>query len=282
MGILLAIAAMICWGTADFFAAKTGRSAGSFLTLFWSQITSLCIYIIIFLLFFQWPHLGTTDLIVFAIAGTLSVLAYAAFYKGLQIGIVAVISPVSACWGIITVILSFVFLNERVGNFQMAGIILAIMGAILTSFRAEDLKKLKFKSYSKGLSYALFNMIGTGLVFVFLALFVRKFGWFFPIFFIRAIGVAYLLLYVFATQKKVSISKNIVLPVALIGLLEALGCFAYDLSLAHQYTAISAPISAVYPMITVILARIFFKEKLVFNQKVGVISVFAGLVLLAI
>jgi len=51
---------------------------------------------------------------------------------------------------------------------------------------------------------------------------------------------------------------------------------------SSNYTIIVAPVSATFPVVTIFLARIFFGEKLEFNQKTGVILVLIGLILLSI
>lgn len=52
--------------------------------------------------------------------------------------------------------------------------------------------------------------------------------------------------------------------------------------MSSNYTIIVAPVSATFPVVTIFLARIFFGEKLEFNQKTGVILVLIGLILLSI
>ncbi len=61
---------------------------------------------------------------------------------------------------------------------------------------------------------------------------------------------------------------------------EAKGGVAYWTYFEH--TAIIAPISAAFPMVTIILARIYFKEILYINQKIGIVFVVIGLVSLSI
>ena len=94
--------------------------------------------------------------------------------------------------------------------------------------------------------------------------------------------VIYALSYSGISKKKISFPKNVALFVILIGILESVGFMAFGAGISLEYTSIIAPITSVTPAITIILARVFLKEILELNQKIGVIAVLIGLVLLSI
>ncbi len=282
LGIIFGIIAAIGWGTADFFVARAVRKTTIFKTFFWSQMIGVAFFIIIFSLFFKFPILSFATIGVILIASFLSTISYLLFYKGLQVGKVSIISPLTACWAIVTVILSLIFLNERLTAIQGVGVTLAILGAILASFKLNDLLKLKLKNAAKGVKYTVIAVFGWGISYVLIDILVAELKWFLPIFFIKIVGVLYLLLYTGTTKKKISFPKNVVWLIVLIGVLEFIAFSSYGLGVNSEYTAIVAPISVAFPAVTVILARIFFKETLEINQKIGIIAIIAGLVLLAL
>ncbi len=282
LGILFGIVAMIGWGVADFFVAKAVRKANVLKTFVWSQIIGLVLFLIIFLLFFKFPIISFSLLGILLIAGFLGVVPLLAYYKGLQIGAVSIISPIAASYAAVTVVLSLIFLNETLTALQAIGIILAILGAILTSFKFHDLIKLRLKNFAAGVKYAVIAMLGWGVLIIFIDILVSKLGWFLPIFLIKAIIVFYALSYSFIAKKNISFPKHVGLFIILIGFLESMGFLAFGAGISLEYTAIIAPVSSVYPAITIILARIFFKEILDLNQKIGIAAVLLGLVLLSI
>jgi uncharacterized membrane protein len=98
----------------------------------------------------------------------------------------------------------------------------------------------------------------------------------------KIIGVVYLLSYSAATKKEISFPKDIYRFIVLIGALEVAAFLSYGLGITSDFTAIVAPIGAAFPVVTIILARIFFKEELELNQKLGVVSVMIGIVLLSL
>ena len=117
---------------------------------------------------------------------------------------------------------------------------------------------------------------------IFLGILISEWGWFLPILLIKVISVFYLLVYSAAAKKNISFPKQVISFIVAIGLLEGIGLLFFGLGVTQIYTAIVTPISSAYPMITIILARIFFKETIELSNKIGVVAVLAGLVLLAI
>ncbi len=281
-GIIFGIIAMLSWGTCDFFIVKAVRKSNVLKTVIWSQTIGLILYYIIFSLFFKLPILSPATITIILTTGLLSVIGFLSFCKGLQVGTVSIISPVSACWAVITVILSLVFLNETLTSIQSAGVILAISGTVLTSFKLHDLLKLKLKNHATGIEYAIISVFATGIYFVFISILVNELSWFLPIFFMKNAALFYLLTYSATAKKNISLPKDITSSIILIGTLEAIGFLAYGIGVNSEYTSIVAPISATFPMVTIILAKIFFKETLELNQKIGIISILCGLVLLSI
>lgn len=282
IGILLGIIAMIGWGTADFFVAKAVRKTNVFKTFIWSQIVGVILFLSIFFLFFKFPPISSTTIMIILFTGFLGVISYLAFYKGLQVGKVSIISPIASCWAAVTVILSIIFLGEQLTGFQALGVSLAILGTVLASFKFHDLSKMKLRNLAAGVKYAIVAMLSWGVYFLFISFLVDELGWFLPILFIKVVAVFYLLAYSSRKRMDISFPKNVALFVLLIGILEATAFLCFGIAVVSEYTLIVAPIGAAFPAVTIILARIFFKEILEINQKIGIISVLAGLVLLSL
>jgi len=282
LGILFGIIAMLGWGIADFFIAKAVRKTSVIKTFFWSQIIGLLFYLPFIYIFLNFPIFSLNTIILIIISGLIGFVSLLAFYKGLQVGYVSVISPISSSAAVVTVILSLIFLNESLTGLQAIGVSLAILGTVLTSFKIHDLLKLKLKSMAKGVQYALIAMLGWGILFVFIDVLVSRLDWFLPILIIKALGIPFILAYSGVSKKNISFPKKVGLYVILGGILEAIAFLAFGFGITSENTSIVAPIVFAFPAITIILARIFFKEILVLNQKIGVVAVLTGLVLLSI
>lgn len=279
-GVLFGMVALLGWGASDFCVSKSARGASPFKAFFWSQLVALALMFPIFLLFFRLPQFSFTVIGLLIIYGILTVISNLSFYKGLRVGKVSVVMPVESGWAVVTVILSLTLLHEVLTATQAVGISLAIGGAVLVSFKWKDL--MRFRNHAKGVKYAVIAALTFGIDFVVIDLLVSEIGWFLPVFFIGAITAFFLLTYSSVSKKDISFPRGVLLFIILVGILDTVAYLSYSSGVTSEYAAIVAPIGAASPAISIILARIFFKEKLHFNQKLGAVSVLAGLILLSL
>jgi transporter family protein len=280
IGILFGLIAMAGWGIADFIVARAVRKASTFTIFIWSQAIGLSLYVPMLFVFkvIQAPSLVAMGTIL--VAGFFAIGAYLSYYKGLQVGKVSLIAPISACWAIVTVVLSSFFLNESLSSFQILAVSLAIFGAIMVSFRWKDMRKLNFRNGAVGIKYAFVAMMGWALYYSLLDLLVSELSWFLPVLFVRLVAVFYLFTYAWATKRNIAFPKGVTLMVVLTGFLEFISFFSYGIGIDSEYTAIVAPISATSPVVTITLAKLSFGETLDPNQKIGIVAVLISLVLL--
>jgi len=282
LGILFGIITMLSWGVADFFVAKSVRQTSVAKTFLWSQMIGLIPFIIVYGLFFEFPVFSFSTFIIIVITTLLGFVGILAFYKGLQVGNIPIVSPIAASSAVVTVILSLIFLKESLSLFQGVGVGLAIFGAILTSFKFHDLIRFKVKNMSAGIEFAVVSMFAFGISFVLIDILISELGWFLPIFLLKVLGVFYALVYFPLARKDISFPVNVVWFLVPIGFLEAIAFMSIGAGINSDLTAIVVPISAAFPAVTIIMARIFLKETLGLNQIIGVVSVLIGLVLLSI
>jgi drug/metabolite transporter (DMT)-like permease len=69
--------------------------------------------------------------------------------------------------------------------------------------------------------------------------------------------------------------------IATAGILDFLAFTAFNFSLNTQLVSIVSPIVATAPAVTIVLAYFFLKERIVSNQKLGIIAILAGLILIS-
>lgn len=282
-GIFFGLVSMLSWGASDFFIAKSVRGSGVLRAFLWAQIVSVTLLFSIFLYYYDIPKFTSYTIALIFTAGTLGVVSNLSFYKSLKVGKVCIVMPVASCWAMITVVLSMIFLGESLDMAQVLGIVFAIFGAALVSFRFSDLKKLDMKKHAnKGVEYAVVAAFAYGTNFVLIDVLVSEVGWFLSILFIEIIVVSLLLFYSGAMKSDISFPKNVFQFVVLVGILDATAYLSYGIGVTSEFGSIVAPIAASSPAISILLAKIFFKEELEINQKIGIVSVLAGLVLLAL
>ncbi|MGQ9788366.1 MAG: EamA family transporter [Candidatus Hadarchaeaceae archaeon] len=281
IGVIFGILAMFCWGVADFLVAKVVRKISVFRTFVWGEIISVFLYFLFFLCFFKWPQISEVTFGIILACSFLHITAYLALYKSLQLGQLSVVTPISASWVVLTVLLCVIFLNETLTGAKLAGVALVVCAVILVSFKWQNMLRLKLKNIAAGADYAFLALLAFGIQYALVDYLVSELSWILPIFFIKAFSLPLLLLYSSTSGRDVSFPRLAATLIILIGLLEFLAFLGYSLGVNSEYTAIVAPITASSPIVTVSLAKIFFREAVDINQRIGIASFLVGLVLLS-
>jgi drug/metabolite transporter (DMT)-like permease len=286
MGILLGLLSMLGWGTSDFLAAKSSRKIGYLLTYFWTQVIALAIALIYFFVKFSTADLNNMlQYLVFLLpAGVLFMIGTLSFYKGFTKGQVSLVSPIGASWAMVTVILSVIFFKEVLEINQIVAIVLIILGIVLVSVNLKELLKIRRFALLGRIKEGLIAMLAWGISLFLMVPASKALGWLVPVVALKFFGLLFLAIFVVFSKQSLKINFRLSLLTLLffIGFLDMVAFFGYSLGVRGEYASIIAPVAASFPLITVILARIFLKEKLVLNQAFGIIGIITGLILISI
>jgi len=131
-GLLTGLGAALCWGTLDIVTALTSRVIGSLRVTAGMQLVTAVMFIALFVATGTSLPTAPGSLAIAALLGLIGAGAYLAYFTGLQIGPIAVVSGVVAAFGGLTVILSVIFRGESLTTLQAAGATVATVGVILT------------------------------------------------------------------------------------------------------------------------------------------------------
>ena len=283
VGILFAITAMLSWGTADFFAKKAIDKVGYKTSLLLNQLVAFLPLIILSILFFKLPPLSAELVLLTVSAGILGIIAYVFLYRGFQKGNVSVVSPITASWSVITTILAVFIFQETLTSLQVVGIIIVFVGIFFASTNFAELERSIRQGRSSGVTDGLISMVAWGITYTLLRPIALSFGPIIALLFLRIIAITILFSYTKISKTKISFpSRLIFLIIVLAGLLDLLGFVAFNFGITTAFLSIVGPVAATYPAVTVVLAYFFLKEKIVGNQKVGVIAILAGLALISL
>jgi drug/metabolite transporter (DMT)-like permease len=157
-GVLSAVLA----GLADFFAALVSRKLGSFLTLLYMIAGSAAVLLLAHLAWAREAPLSGRDVALLFLVAAAALVGYLAFYRGLALGPVAVVSPIAACDGAVAALLGVLLLGEAVGGTRVAAIALLVAGVALA---ATDLRELRkgLRAPGRGPLLALVTMVCFGI-----------------------------------------------------------------------------------------------------------------------
>lgn len=198
-------------------------------------------------------------------------------------GNVSVVSPITSSWAVVTTLLASIIFKEILTPLQIVGIAIIFIGIFLASTKLKELKKSIKQGASNGVLEAVIAMFAWGLTYTLNKPLVDLAGPIMSILFIRILSFLFLFSWIGMVRVKVTFpTKWIFLLLIGSGLLDVIGLITYNFGITTEFVSIVSPIAATFPAVTIILAYIFLKEKLVNNQKIGIVAILTGLVLISL
>lgn len=279
--LLLGLMAGVIFGFADLIAVVVARKIPLVRLLLWIHVGAFIIGVPYLVLA---ADLGTVSPQLWALFGVMSLVflgMQSMFYKGLQVGPVVLVSPIVSAHLIIVILLSTIFLGERLESVQMLGISIAMFGLLLATMTLQS-DPSGGSNVRKGATYALITMVGAGIFIFTVGALSKEVGWFLPIFLIRT-GSFFILL---PAQRLAnagpwwSPSPKLVLIAILVGALQFSGLAAYASGAQMGSVSLVAATFSIYPVIPMIGGVILMRERIVPRQAAGLASVCAGLLVL--
>ena len=269
LAIALALGASLSWGLGDFFGGLTSRTMHVLTVLVVSQVFGLAAA-------FAWvaasgdsvPSWSATALA--AAAGACGCLGIATLYRGMAIGAMGIVAPISAVAAVIPFAVGIAS-GERPSALQIAGILLALVGVAVASREPRE----QGGGRAAGIGLALTAALGFGFYFVFAD---RAADESVPYAVATARGMSLLLALVAALVVSASLRPGRgALPVlALVGLCDVGANMLFSLATTRGYLSIVSVLAALYPVMTVALAAVVLHERIARTQRFGVIGALAG------
>lgn len=283
IGIAYAIIAMVSFGLSEIFAKLATDKIGGKKAMLFSQLFGILLIAGYIALFIEIPEFTFQTLGITVLCSIFAGIGLITFFKAMEIGNVSIASPIAANWVIVTVIMSLIFLKESLTFLQSISLIILMLGIFLLSIVWKDFKKAIKSGISVGVKESLITMFCWGIGFFLLKFVVDAWGTIFPIIFFRGIG--FIMAYTIIAKNKLNINitpKIVILFLTLAALFDIVGLITYSTGIQTEYVSIVSPIAAAAPLITIILAYIFIKERMILNQKIGALLILTGLILISI
>ncbi|HUL86334.1 MAG TPA: DMT family transporter [Actinomycetota bacterium] len=282
--MIYGLIAAVGWGLADFFGAVVGRRIGSLWTVIVAQTFTAIVATGIVLASGDPVRPVTTVLGAVALNAVFSATAYVTHYKALELGPVAVVSPIGATYALVGVVLAIVVLGERPNAAVLIGGIITIVGVMLTS---TDLQKLRagIRHRPPGLPWAIVSAVGFGVGGFLLAYLSRELGWIVGLWASRCAQlVGFLVVGLYRRDElRGHFPVGAWLAAAIgVGLADLLGVTAFSIGAHAGFVSIVLVASAVFPLIAVTLSIGYLGERPVPNQYVGVGLTVVGLLVLGL
>lgn len=272
MGVLFALLAVISWGLGDFLIQRSTRKFGNWQTLFF--ITSSGAIFTFPIIAGDLLALSIFQVILLSFSSLVILIAALLDFEALKIGKISVIEPIYAFEILITTAVAAIFIQELLNFWQLASLILLIIGIFLVA--AKNLSGLKRISLEKGVWLAIAATINMGLVNFLFGLGGRQTSPVMMNWFISAVIAVACIIYLSCKRDWLETGKNLRRQYPLIlavSFFDNVAWIAFSASALFLPLAIATGISESYIVLAALLGIIFNREKLKRHQWIGFIIV---------
>jgi drug/metabolite transporter (DMT)-like permease len=208
-------------------------------------------------------------------AGVAGVIGMTSLYRGLAVGRMGVVAPVTGVVGaVIPVVVGFAT-EGLPPTSAMLGIALALVAVVLVT-RAPG----HGDGRPSGIRWALTAGVAIGIFNVCVGQ-ISPAGAFGPLIVIRLIQAGILAVLIVAWRQPYRMERSIVPKVIAVGLLDMAGNATFILATQTGMLAIAAVLSSLYPVMTVILAVTLLRERVTRSHLVGIALTALAIVLIA-
>lgn len=275
---LLAILATLFFGIGEVFIKK----GFEYITPLWSNIlyNTLILLRIPLILFLSGFSLKIPTLSIFLII-FISGACYKLHAYAVSKGNVSLVSPLVATYPIVTVILSLIFLNERLYIWQFIGIMLVVASSFTLSLPAKQtfFQITKYSWIYWGIGAALLEGFADFLS----KLSINQVGSYSYLFFmtllLQPVSIANFLVDKGGRKLKRMPLKNFFFPIAG-NLAFVVASIFFFLAFDYGKVSLISPIASAYPAVTLLLAILLLKEKVSLRQVTAIGGVILGISLI--
>ena len=216
-------------------------------------------------------NLNIKTIIFLILSGISTTLLWIFYFKALDTGDVSKVTPIDKTSIVITLILSMIFLHEKITIIKVISIIFILVGTLLTVN-----KKTTNEKDNKWILYSILTAIFTSTTTIISKIGLNDIDSVLATF-IRTVIVFIILMFIVIIKKKYvylkDISKKSLRYVIYSGITNTLSWLFYFASLKDGETSIVFTIEKLSIVVTILLSVIFLKEKLNRKQIIGIIII---------
>jgi drug/metabolite transporter (DMT)-like permease len=271
--IFLALAASMSWGAGDFLGGISARSVRLLTVLAVSQACGLALIVVVLLVTREGPPPASSLLAAMG-GGIGGAVGLAALYRGLAVGAMGVVAPIS---GVAAVIPFGVGLatGDRPSALQVVGVALALTGVALVSREPVESGSQR----AAGVGLAMLAACGFGAYFVGVdAAADASEAW--SVFASRGTASVLCVAAALITGAGLRPERRFFRVIALVGVFDVCANVLFSLATTRGLVSVVSVLASLYPVVTVALARIFLHERLARMQWAGAAGAIGGAALI--
>jgi drug/metabolite transporter (DMT)-like permease len=288
VGILLGLLAGVTYGAADFIGGLASRRSSTLSVVVISQLSGL---VVLLLLLPVLPAAtpSRSDLIWGLLAGLGGAAGITLLYRGLAIGRMSLVSPITAVVAAIVPLAAGLLARERPSVPALIGVAIALVAVVLISTtempgepasnaapglvgspgQRNTASAVRTWWLQPGLIEAVLSGIGIGIFYVLIAHTSRNAGlW--PLACSRSASMGILVVLALVSKRSLVPQRDSVTAIIFAGIIDMLANALFLIATRFGLLSIVAVLASLYPASTVLLARIVLSEKLSKLQLAGV------------
>jgi drug/metabolite transporter (DMT)-like permease len=270
---LLALGASLTWGVGDFLGGLKARVLPALTVMAASQPFGLAAMAIAVAV--RGTGIPGDDVAWSAVAAVFGTLGLFAFYRGLATGAMSVVAPIAAIAVGIPVIWGVVVSGDHVSNLQAVGFVAAVGGSVAASVEVRPQRT----QLAAGVGWAALAMLAFGAYYIPMHAASQQ-DWLWPAFLFRCTSVTLVWTVVIIRRAWPSGLRPHWPALIAIGLLDTGGNALFAAASSHGLLSIVSVLASLYPVVTVLLARLVLGERVQRTQDAGVIVALVGVVLI--
>ena len=266
--VALALGASLLWGVGDFLGGLGSRRIAALTVLAVSELAGwIAVLIVVVAAGPETPPPQAFGAA--ALAGIGGVVGLGGLYRGMAVGAMGVVAPISSAAAVIPVVVGLLR-GERPGTLQLAGMAFVLAGVVLVS-REPGTGGTRFAA---GAGLALLAAAGFGSYFVFIDV-ASEDGVAWAVLVSRGVAT------VLAIGAAVAVSsprppRRLLLPLIAVGLFDVSANGLLALALNEGLVSVVSVLASLYPVVTLALAYIVLHERVGRVQELGVVAALAG------
>jgi len=275
-GVVLALGAAASWGSADFLGGVSTKRLPILTVSAVSQFAGL-LFTGVLVLATGAAMPGERMVLIGLAAGAMGGIGLAALYSGLAIGPMGVVAPIAALSAVVPVAVGLAR-GERPAAIQLVGVALALVGVVLAA-RHRDESGARVHPRAIALAAAAAFCIGLMIVLLDDAGGASP-SW--TVLMVRVGALSLLSVALLVRRPSFTMDREQLGTLAGVGVLDNAANLLFVIAAQHGLLSLIAVLASLYPVTTVLLARIALHERLSRIQIVGIAMALAGVALIAL
>ena len=270
MAALLALCGGLMWGVGDFFGGVASRRLAVIAVVVVSQTIGLA-GLLVWVAIVGDPFPGAGDVLASAAAGVAVLVGITAFYRGLAIGAMGIVAPITAAGPVVPLAVDAAH-GITPAPMQWLGIVFIVLGVATLSWEGSRRGRARLAT---GAGLAILAALGFGLYFVGIdAGADESAAWAVVVARVTAVSVGAIAAVVTSTSLR---PPRSLLPILVaVGLIDTYANLLVAAATRHGAVGIVAVLSSLYPLVTMVLARLVLGERLELSKRVGGVVALAG------